>query len=169
MHRARQSHCKIWYDSSSMNTATDKRDFGKCKLKTIFSRIILLLQVPGGFFDSGMSPLSQLQTWWPVMCAKIPLKTTTLNNPSGRMCVCEQAHHWSRYWRFTCSVPFHYLNQCWLIGNWTLRKNFNFYPTRKRTRKCRLWPFCLGLSVLVFRLAAWSAFSHVRPIFWSAC
>ena len=38
-------------------------------------------------------------------------------------------HHWFRLWLVACSAPSHYLNKCWLIVKWTLRKklkwNFN--------------------------------------------
>ena len=39
------------------------------------------------------------------------------------------SHHWFRYWLVASSAPSHYLNQCWLIVNSTLRNklqwNFN--------------------------------------------
>ena len=44
-------------------------------------------------------------------------------------CVSESGQHWGRHWLVACSTPSHYLNQCWVIINWTLRKklqwNFN--------------------------------------------
>ena len=30
-------------------------------------------------------------------------------------------HHWFRYWLVAWPAPSHYLNQCWIIVNWTLR------------------------------------------------
>ena len=34
--------------------------------------------------------------------------------------------HWFRKWLFTYSVPSHYLNQCWLVVNWTLRNKLRW-------------------------------------------
>ena len=36
------------------------------------------------------------------------------------ICVDELGHHWFWWWLVACSVPSHYLNQCWNIVNWTL-------------------------------------------------
>ena len=36
------------------------------------------------------------------------------------ICVNELGPHWFRYWFVTYLAPSHYLNQCWLIVNWTL-------------------------------------------------
>ena len=35
------------------------------------------------------------------------------------ICVCKLSTHWFRLWLVTCVAPSHYLNQCWLIVNWT--------------------------------------------------
>ena len=44
-------------------------------------------------------------------------------------CVSESGQHWFRWWCVAYSAPSHYLSQCWLIVNWTLRNklqwNFN--------------------------------------------
>ena len=46
-----------------------------------------------------------------------------------QICVSEWGQHWFRKWLVTYSVPNHYLNQCWIIINSTLRNtlqwNFN--------------------------------------------
>ena len=38
-------------------------------------------------------------------------------------------HHWFRYWLVAWTAPSHYLKQCWIIVNWSLRNklqwNFN--------------------------------------------
>ena len=43
--------------------------------------------------------------------------------------VSEWGQHWFRYWLAIYSTPSHYLNQCWVIVNWTLKNklqwNFN--------------------------------------------
>ena len=45
------------------------------------------------------------------------------------ICVSESGQHWFRYWVVVRMAPSHYLNQCCLIVNWTLRNkiqwNFN--------------------------------------------
>ena len=47
----------------------------------------------------------------------------------AHICISESSQHWFRYWLVACMAPSHYLNQCWLIVNWTLRNklqwNFN--------------------------------------------
>ena len=47
------------------------------------------------------------------------------------ICVSKSGQHWFSYWRVACSVPRHYLNQCWNIVNltpryklqWNLKRN----------------------------------------------
>ena len=38
----------------------------------------------------------------------------------------ELGQHWFRKWLVACSAPNHYLNQCCLIVNWTLRNKFQW-------------------------------------------
>ena len=40
------------------------------------------------------------------------------------MCVGELGQHWLRWWLVACSAPIHYLNQWWLVVNWTTRNKF---------------------------------------------
>ena len=40
--------------------------------------------------------------------------------------ISELGQHWFRYWLVTCTVPGHYLNQCWVIANWTLRNKLQW-------------------------------------------
>ena len=62
------------------------------------------------------------------------------------ICIGELGHHWFRQWCVACSAPSHYLNQCWLIVNWTPGKKFSvkfeseFYHflSRKFIRRCCL-------------------------------
>ena len=42
------------------------------------------------------------------------------------ICISELGQHWFRYWLVACSVPSHYLNQNWLIVNWTLRNKLQW-------------------------------------------
>ena len=39
------------------------------------------------------------------------------------LCASELGHHWLRQWHVACLAPGHYLNQCRLIVNCTLRNN----------------------------------------------
>ena len=62
------------------------------------------------------------------------------------ICVTELGHHWFRYWLVSCSAPSHYLNQCWLIVNWTpgsiiewnLNRNSIIFIQENAIWKCRL-------------------------------
>ena len=49
------------------------------------------------------------------------------------ICVSQSGQHWFRKWLFAYSAPSHYLNQCWVIVNWTLRNKFqwNFNQYKK--------------------------------------
>ena len=69
------------------------------------------------------------------------------------ICVSELGHHWFRQQLVACSVPNHYLNQCWFIVNWTpgnkfqWNLNLNFILFIQENAKCCLpkWrPFCPG-------------------------
>ena len=37
------------------------------------------------------------------------------------ICISKSGQHWFRHWLVAYSAPSHYLNQCWIIVNWTLR------------------------------------------------
>ena len=50
-------------------------------------------------------------------------------------CVSESSQHWFRYWLVAYSAPSHYLNQCWVIVNWTLREQSSV----KLQPKCKLF------------------------------
>ena len=45
------------------------------------------------------------------------------------ICVIEMGHHWFMQWLVAFSAPSHYLNQWWLMVNWTLgnKVQWNFY------------------------------------------
>ena len=71
------------------------------------------------------------------------------------ICVNKRDQHWLKSWLVACSTPSHYLNQWWLVVNWTpgnkLQWNLNrkciIFIQRKCIWKCRLpnWrPFCPG-------------------------
>ena len=42
------------------------------------------------------------------------------------ICVSELGQHWFRWWLVSYSAPIHYLNQCWVIANWTIRNKFKW-------------------------------------------
>ena len=42
------------------------------------------------------------------------------------ICVSRLDHHWFRKWLVAWSAPSHYLNQCWNIVNWILRKKLQW-------------------------------------------
>ena len=45
------------------------------------------------------------------------------------ICISKLSHHCFKQWHVPCMVPSHYLNQCWIIVNWTIANKFqwNFY------------------------------------------
>ena len=49
------------------------------------------------------------------------------------ICVSESGQHWFRYWLATYFAPSHYLNECWVIVNWTPRNKprWNFIQNKK--------------------------------------
>ena len=49
------------------------------------------------------------------------------------ICIRVWGQHWFRQWLVAYSAPSHYLNQCWVIANWTLRNKlqWNFYQNTK--------------------------------------
>ena len=77
------------------------------------------------------------------------------------ICVSESGQHWFRQWLVTYSAPSHYLNQCWVVVNWTLRKNlqwfffikirnFSFTKMHLKVSSAKWWPFCLGEDELTY-------------------
>ena len=56
------------------------------------------------------------------------------------ICVNESGQHWFRSWLVAYSAPSHYLNQCWVIDNWTLRNKPQWHFNQKyktlQSRKC---------------------------------
>ena len=47
------------------------------------------------------------------------------------ICISESGQHWFRLWLVAYSAPSHYLNQCWLIVNWTLRDTIRWNFSQK--------------------------------------
>ena len=68
--------------------------------------------------------IGQSRCWW---CLG-PAKTLLLTHLPLvlHICVGELGQHWFRQWFVACSAPSHYLNQCWLIVNWTLRNKIQW-------------------------------------------
>ena len=44
----------------------------------------------------------------------------------SHICVCQLGQHWFRKWLVAYLAPNHYLNQCWLIVNWTPRNKLQW-------------------------------------------
>ena len=42
-------------------------------------------------------------------------------------------HHWFRWWLVAWSAPSHYLNQCWIVVNWTLKNIFQWKSNQNTT------------------------------------
>ena len=67
-------------------------------------------------------------------------------------------HHWFRSWLVTWPAQSHYLNQCWIIVNWTLGNIFQWHLNQNSDSFIQgnalkmlsaIWePFCLVLNVL---------------------
>ena len=55
-------------------------------------------------------------------CESIVLEFWNLQDTSN--------HHWFRWWPDFRSAPRHYLNQCWVIVNWTLRNKIQWNISR---------------------------------------
>ena len=67
-------------------------------------------------------------------CTYFPIYKLWLLTHWGRVThidVTKLGHRWFRWWRrIACSAPSHYLNQCWLIVNWTLRNKYQWHLNR---------------------------------------
>ena len=66
----------------------------------------------------------------------------------------ESGQHWFRLWPVSYSVPSRYLNQCWVIDNWTLRwnlfkiQNVSFTKMHMKISSAKWRPFCRGRDEL---------------------
>ena len=58
-------------------------------------------------------------TWYPA-------QLLTLLPLVPHICVSESVQHCFRKWLVAYSAPSHYLNQCWVIGNWTPRNKLQW-------------------------------------------
>ena len=63
------------------------------------------------FRDVRIGPLINIKPQWIHSSPQAP-----------HVCVSGSGQHWFRQWLVACSAPSHYLNQCWVIVNWTTRK-----------------------------------------------
>ena len=69
-------------------------------------------------------------------------------------------HHWFRQWPVAFPTPSHYLNQCWNIGNWTLRNKLQWNTNQNSCifiqenayenvmSSGKWWSSCLDLNAL---------------------
>ena len=84
--------------------------------------------------------------------------------------VSESGHHWFRKWLVAYSAPSHYLNQWWVIVNWTLRNklqwNFNqniklfIYEMHQKISSTKWRPFCPGRDELNWTLLLQTQLYH---------
>ena len=85
------------------------------------------------------------------------------------ICVSKSAQHWFRYWLVAYSAPSHYLNQCWVIVNCTLRNKFqwNFNQNTKlfiHENACE--NIVCEMAAILSRgneLTCWGQVTHMRP------
>ena len=79
------------------------------------------------------------------------------------VCVSKLGHHWLKILLLACPRTSHYLDQCWLVINWTLGitliwTKMQQFPCTKLSLKMssvRWRPFCLGVNLLGFQLSIW--------------
>ena len=64
----------------------------------------------------------------------------------------QSSHHWFRHWLVAWRAPSHYINQCWIIVNWTLANiflwKFNQYTTIFIEENARETVVCEMASIL---------------------
>ena len=77
-----------------------------------------------------MHSYNLLQAFECVFCRNIPppLLVGNLTNwgQVTHICINNLCQHWCRKWLGAWLAASHYLNQCWNIGNWTLRNKFQW-------------------------------------------
>ena len=87
------------------------------------------------------------------------------------ICASRLNHNWFRWWFFAYSAPFHYLNQCWHLVNWILRKEFRCNSKKiqhlhsEKSWECHLQNggiFSCGLNVLMISRSMFTA--RISPI-----
>ena len=88
------------------------------------------------------------------------------------ICVSESDQHWLRSWLAAYSAPSHYLNQSWVIVNWTLRnklnRNFNqnikfsFTKMHRIVSSAKWRQFCLGGLRPIMLYIDWCCILHER-------
>ena len=99
---------------------------------------------PGPFANSKYAVLWRVAPWWIDyqvwdMSTHLPL--------APHICFSKLGQDWFRLRFVTCSVPNHYLNQHWLLVNWTIRNKFqwNLNQLRNKTFHSRIciWKYIL--------------------------
>ena len=82
------------------------------------------------------------------------------------LCVGELGQHWFRQWPVACLAPSHYLNQCWIIVNLTIRnfseilieiQTFSFKKMHLKMSSAIFPPNCPGeMSYKLMSLLKWN-------------
>ena len=89
-------------------------------INTWFKRMILQTKVKLSTFYRTIFLLKKKEIR-PVMTAFLtPLPLVP------HICISESGQHRFRWWLVTYLAPSHYLNQCWVIANWTLRNKLQW-------------------------------------------
>ena len=86
--------------------------------------------------------------------------------------------HWFREWLAAYSAPSHYLNQCWVLVNWTLRNKFQWsfnqntqllliHEVHLDISSVKWRPFCPGGDEIYNFMATLQLYSNcIRPMYW---
>ena len=105
----------------------------------------------GCWWPDDLAPGHQYAQCWICMHAFPDVCELTHLPVVTHICVNESGQHWLRQWCVAYAVPSHYLNQCWVIVNWTLRNklqwNFDqntFMKMYLKILSAKRHPFCPG-------------------------
>ena len=63
---------------------------------------------------------------WPVTWKMFPFDDVIMWGWVTNICISNPGYHCFRKWPVACTVPSHYLNQCWNIVNWTPRNKLQW-------------------------------------------
>ena len=96
-------------------------------LGTNFSEIIIGIQT----FSFQTMHLKMSSAKWRPFCPGLNVLTHQPHTPSPTskvpiICASASGKHWFRWYFVAYSAPSHYLNQCWIIVNWTLRNKLQW-------------------------------------------
>ena len=70
-----------------------------------------------------MPPIFSIDCW---MREQLKLLLQLISPLVPNICICESGQFWFKLWFVAYSAPSHYLNQYWVIVNWTLRNKLHY-------------------------------------------